>query len=103
MNQLKNNENYIPDIVILLQATSPLRKKNDIDQSVRSDLSTKQSQIKVTAGREPSIPELTENKPVMRYVPGKGTPELQKAIQEKFIKDNDLTVYKARYNYELKF
>ena len=25
-----------------------------------------------------------------RYVPGKGTPELQKAIQEKFIKDNDL-------------
>ena len=45
---------------------------NDIDQSVRSDLSTKQSQIKVTAGREPSIPELTENKPVMRFVPGKG-------------------------------
>ena len=25
-----------------------------------------------------------------RYVPGKGTPDLQKAIQEKFIKDNDL-------------
>ncbi len=25
-----------------------------------------------------------------RYVPGKGTPDLQKAIQEKFIRDNDL-------------
>jgi len=25
-----------------------------------------------------------------RYVPGKGTPELQKAIQKKFIRDNDL-------------
>jgi len=45
---------------------------NDIDQSIRSDLSTKQSQIKVVAGREPSIAELTENKPVMRYVPGTG-------------------------------
>ena len=45
---------------------------NDLDQSVRSDLSTKQSQIRIVAGREPSIPELTENKPVMRYVPGKG-------------------------------
>ena len=44
----------------------------DIDQSIRSDLSTKQSQIRIVAGREPSIPELTENKPVMRYVPGKG-------------------------------
>ena len=44
----------------------------DIDQSVRTDLSTKQSQIKVVTGREPSIAELTENKPVMRYVPGTG-------------------------------
>lgn len=44
----------------------------DFDQSIRSDLSTKQSQIKVVAGREPSIAELTENKPVMRYVPGTG-------------------------------
>ena len=25
-----------------------------------------------------------------RYVPGKGTPELQKAIQSKFLKDNNL-------------
>ena len=44
----------------------------DFDQSIRSDLSTKQSQIKIVTGREPSIPELTENKPAMRYVPGKG-------------------------------
>ena len=44
----------------------------DIDQSIRTDLSTKQSQIKVVTGREPSIAELTENKPVMRYVPGTG-------------------------------
>ena len=44
----------------------------NFDQSIRSDLLTKQSQIKVVTGREPSIAELTENKPVMRFVPGKG-------------------------------
>ena len=31
---LKQKEGYIPDIVLLLQATSPLRKKNDIDLSI---------------------------------------------------------------------
>ena len=34
LNILKDRENYIPDIVILLQATSPLRKKNDITKAV---------------------------------------------------------------------
>ena len=28
-------ENYIPDIVVLLQATSPLRKHNDINEAVK--------------------------------------------------------------------
>ena len=32
--KLKECENYTPDIVVLLQATSPLRKKNDIDLSI---------------------------------------------------------------------
>ena len=35
LDTLKNKEHYIPDIVILLQATSPLRKKNDIDHAVQ--------------------------------------------------------------------
>ena len=30
LDVLKENENYIPDIVVLLQVTSPLRKKKDI-------------------------------------------------------------------------
>ena len=38
---LKENENYIPEIVVLLQATSPLRKKNDIDQSIEKFISEK--------------------------------------------------------------
>ena len=31
LETLKNDEDYIPDIVILLQVTSPLRKNDDID------------------------------------------------------------------------
>jgi len=34
LNILKENENYTPDIVILLQATSPLRKNNDITKAI---------------------------------------------------------------------
>ena len=34
LNTLKENENYIPDVVILLQATSPLRKANDINNAI---------------------------------------------------------------------
>ena len=34
LSNLKKNENYIPDIVVLLQATSPLRKKTDIENAV---------------------------------------------------------------------
>ena len=35
LDTLKNTEDYMPDIVILLQATSPLRKENDIDSAVK--------------------------------------------------------------------
>ena len=31
---LKENENYVPDIIILLQATSPLRRKDDISNAI---------------------------------------------------------------------
>ena len=34
LDMLEKTENYVPDIVILLQATSPLRKENDIDKAV---------------------------------------------------------------------
>ena len=34
LTELKNANNYIPDIVVLLQLTSPLRKKNDIDGAI---------------------------------------------------------------------
>ena len=34
LDVLKQQENYLPDIVILLQPTSPLRKKKDIDCSI---------------------------------------------------------------------
>jgi CMP-N,N'-diacetyllegionaminic acid synthase len=34
LNFLKENENYVPDIVVLLQPTSPLRLAEDIDDSI---------------------------------------------------------------------
>jgi len=35
LDSLESIENYIPDIVILLQATSPLRKDNDIENAIK--------------------------------------------------------------------
>ena len=35
LDTLKNKEKFIPDAVVLLQATSPLRKINDIDNAVK--------------------------------------------------------------------
>lgn len=35
INSLKKDENYIPDIIILLQNTSPLRTSNDIDNAIK--------------------------------------------------------------------
>ncbi|WP_321994446.1 acylneuraminate cytidylyltransferase family protein [Clostridium butyricum] len=40
LNVLKENENYIPDYVCLLQCTSPLRTFNDIDGTIEKLLST---------------------------------------------------------------
>ena len=33
--QLKKTESYVPDIIVLLQPTTPLRTKNEIDYSIR--------------------------------------------------------------------
>ena len=41
LNFLKKKENYIPDIIVLLQATSPLRKNNDIDCAIEQFISEK--------------------------------------------------------------
>ena len=35
LDTLKSNENYVPDLVVLLQITSPLRKKTDIDLAIQ--------------------------------------------------------------------
>ena len=41
LNALKEKENYIPEIVVLLQATSPLRKKNDIKNAINYFINNK--------------------------------------------------------------
>ena len=41
LNYLKRKENYIPDIIILLQNTSPLRTKNHIDDALSTFLDSK--------------------------------------------------------------
>ena len=41
LNHFKLKENYIPDIVILLQNTSPLRTKNHIDDALSAFLDSK--------------------------------------------------------------
>ncbi len=41
LDTLKNTEKYIPDIVVLLQATSPLRKENDIEHAIQHFINKK--------------------------------------------------------------
>jgi len=41
LDTLKIKENYIPDLVVLLQITSPLRKKTDIDLAIEQLITTK--------------------------------------------------------------
>ena len=48
LNTLESTENYVPDIVILLQATSPLRKDNDINNAI--DLFIKNSADSLISG-----------------------------------------------------
>jgi len=38
LNQLERHENYIPDIIVLLQNTSPLRKTEHIDDAIKKFL-----------------------------------------------------------------
>lgn len=41
LNSLKEKENYIPDVVVLLQPTSPLRTAKDLDESIKIFLKKK--------------------------------------------------------------
>jgi len=41
LNYLKQKENYVPDIIILLQNTSPLRTKKNIDDALNDFLDSK--------------------------------------------------------------
>ena len=45
LETLKNDEDYIPDIVILLQVTSPLRKNDDIDNSIKKFIEEKSDSL----------------------------------------------------------
>ena len=45
LETLKNDKNYIPDIVILLQVTSPLRKNDDIDNSIKKFIEEKSDSL----------------------------------------------------------
>jgi len=49
LEQLRNKEQYTPDLIILLQPTSPLRTTEDIDTAIKTFLtSTRDSLISVT-------------------------------------------------------
>jgi len=45
VNLLSNNEKYIPDIVVLLQPTSPLRRVDDINLAIRQLLEKKSDSV----------------------------------------------------------
>ncbi len=61
---LKNNENYIPDYLVLLQTTSPLRETADVDGAISLLLSNKKDAYAVVSvcATEPLLYIVGENK-----------------------------------------
>ena len=45
LDYLERKEKYVPDIVVFLQATSPFRKKNDIDNAIKKLLDSKSDSL----------------------------------------------------------
>lgn len=55
LRQLKDKENYEPDYIIILQATSPLRKKKDIEECWRTMQKTKASTVLTVCPTHPKF------------------------------------------------
>lgn len=45
LGYLKNVENYVPDLIVILQATNPLRQLNDIDNAITKLLDEKSDSL----------------------------------------------------------
>ena len=70
---LEQNEGYIPDYVVLLQPTSPLRKSNDIDAAIRFTIDRHADSVVSICEAKPHpllSKTLTQNGTLMDYIPG---------------------------------
>lgn len=61
LNELKNKENYQPDYVMILQTTSPLREKKDIEDCWRMIKETKASTVLSVSQIHPKLYHLAKD------------------------------------------
>ena len=61
LNYLKIKKKYIPDYIVLLQPTSPLRKKKEVDKVIKKLLKSKADSIFTSISLHPSIWKWSKN------------------------------------------
>lgn len=90
LRQLKKRERYIPDFVVLLQPTSPLRKKGDIDQALEILFSNKKRDAVI------AVTEVSESPYGMKVITAKGFISDFLPGRKRFTRRQDLPkLYKA--------
>ena len=115
LSYLKENENYVPDIVVFLQCTSPLRKKDDIDNQIKKLLDNNLDSVFSATENNHFIWKIKEGKPLAFNYDYKNRPRRQDRDKElvengsiyvlrteKFLKEHNRNCGKIGY-YEMPY
>jgi CMP-N-acetylneuraminic acid synthetase len=97
LEYLRENERYVPDIIVLLQPTSPLRKSRHIDEAVELLLETGAdsvvSVVEVPHQYNPvSVMEIKDGR-LVPFIKGEGTRILRRQDKPKVYGRNGAAVY----------
>jgi CMP-N,N'-diacetyllegionaminic acid synthase len=95
LNYLKRKENYIPDIIILLQNTSPLRTKKHIDDALSAFLDSKFDSMMSCYSSHYFLWTLKKNTLIPKNHNPKNRPNRQQ-MNNQFIENG--AIYITRYN-----
>ena len=102
VNFLAQKERYIPDLIVILQPTSPLRRSEHIDDAVKLLIKEKAdsvvSVVEVPHQYNPiSVMKIRYGR-LLPFLKGEGTRMLRKQDKPKVFARNGAAVYAIRYN-----